>query len=139
MFFFFQQEECSLTHLSLAANGLTDDNVAALARFVCVCVCTCFLVHTGSSGCNPIHSFFRCLASCPALVSLNISGNPQVTSAGLQNILTQLKESSRSLTLLNLEGTHMLVEERWFLLRRCDSITDIPACQFGPYKPGFGC
>uniref|UniRef100_H3DIT7 Tonsoku-like protein n=1 Tax=Tetraodon nigroviridis TaxID=99883 RepID=H3DIT7_TETNG len=71
------QEECVLTHLSLAANGLTDANVATLAR---------------------------CLASCPTLVSLDISGNPQVTSAGLQNILTQLKESSRPLTLLNLEG-----------------------------------
>ncbi|XP_011616286.2 tonsoku-like protein [Takifugu rubripes] len=71
------QDKCSLTHLSLAANGLTDANVATLAR---------------------------CLPSCPTLVSLNISGNPQVTSAGLQNILTHLKEASRPLTLLNLEG-----------------------------------
>uniref|UniRef100_A0A3Q3WFD5 F-box/LRR-repeat protein 15/At3g58940/PEG3-like LRR domain-containing protein n=1 Tax=Mola mola TaxID=94237 RepID=A0A3Q3WFD5_MOLML len=71
------QDECSLTHLSLAANGLTDSNIAILAR---------------------------CLPSCLTLVSLNISGNPSVTSAGLDNILTSLREASRTLTLLNLQG-----------------------------------
>ncbi|XP_065328153.1 tonsoku-like protein [Pelmatolapia mariae] len=48
------QDECSLSHLSLAANGLTDSSVTTLAR---------------------------CLSSCPTLVSLNLSGNPSVTSA----------------------------------------------------------
>lgn len=33
------QDSCSLTHLSLAANGLTDGDVAALARCVCFCCC----------------------------------------------------------------------------------------------------
>ncbi|XP_051246488.1 tonsoku-like protein isoform X9 [Dicentrarchus labrax] len=71
------QEEVSLTHLSLAANGLTDSSVATLAR---------------------------CLPSCPSLVSLNLSGNPSVTSAGLHNILISLREACRPLTLLNLQG-----------------------------------
>ncbi|XP_074516688.1 tonsoku-like protein [Sebastes fasciatus] len=71
------QDECSLTHLSLAANGLTDSSVATLAR---------------------------CLPSCPTLVSLNLSGNPSVTSAGLHNILITLREACRPLTLLNLQG-----------------------------------
>ncbi|KAK5916886.1 hypothetical protein CgunFtcFv8_011823 [Champsocephalus gunnari] len=71
------QEECSLTHLSLAANGLTDSSV------VCVCVC---------------------LPSCPTLVNLNLSGNPSVTSAGLNNILISLREACRPLNLLNLQG-----------------------------------
>ncbi|XP_071354799.1 tonsoku-like protein [Trachinotus anak] len=71
------QEDCSLTHLSLAANGLTDSSVATLAR---------------------------CLPSCPSLVSLNLSGNPSVTSAGLHSILNSLREVSRPLTLLNLQG-----------------------------------
>ncbi|XP_075874083.1 tonsoku-like protein [Nelusetta ayraudi] len=70
-------DSCSLTHLSLAANGLTDGDVATLAR---------------------------CLPSCPSLVSLNISGNPSVTSAGLQSILVSLREAARPLTLLNLQG-----------------------------------
>ncbi|KAL3987804.1 Rac GTPase-activating protein 1 [Sarotherodon galilaeus] len=71
------QDECSLTHLSLAANGLTDSSVATLAR---------------------------CLSSCPTLVSLNLSGNPSVTSAGLHNILASVREARRPLTLLNLKG-----------------------------------
>uniref|UniRef100_A0A8D0A5P0 Tonsoku-like protein n=1 Tax=Sander lucioperca TaxID=283035 RepID=A0A8D0A5P0_SANLU len=71
------QDECSLTHLSLAANGLIDSSVATLAR---------------------------CLPSCPTLVSLNLSGNPSVTSAGLHNILSSLREACRPLTLLNLQG-----------------------------------
>ncbi|XP_036928590.1 tonsoku-like protein [Acanthopagrus latus] len=71
------QDECSVTHLSLAANGLTDSTVASLAR---------------------------CLPSCTTLVSLNLSGNPSVTSAGLHNILNSLREARRPLTLLNLQG-----------------------------------
>ncbi|KAM9842687.1 tonsoku-like protein [Aulostomus maculatus] len=71
------QSECSLTHLSLAANGLTDSSIATLAR---------------------------CLPSCPTLVSLNLSGNPSVTAAGLHSILTSLSEACRPLTLLNLQG-----------------------------------
>uniref|UniRef100_A0A669D2K6 Tonsoku-like protein n=1 Tax=Oreochromis niloticus TaxID=8128 RepID=A0A669D2K6_ORENI len=71
------QDECSLTHLSLAANGLTDSSVATLAR---------------------------CLLSCPTLVSLNLSGNPSLTSAGLHNILASVRVTRRPLTLLNLEG-----------------------------------
>ncbi|KAL6105552.1 tonsl [Pungitius sinensis] len=71
------QDECSLTHLSLAANGLTDSCVAALARL---------------------------LPSCPSLVSLNLSGNPSVTSATLHNMLISLREARRPLTLLNLQG-----------------------------------
>uniref|UniRef100_A0A3B5ATD8 Tonsoku-like protein n=1 Tax=Stegastes partitus TaxID=144197 RepID=A0A3B5ATD8_9TELE len=71
------QDDCSLTHLSLAANGLTDGSVAALAR---------------------------CLQSCPTLVSLDLSGNPSVTSAGLHSILASVREARRPLTLLNLQG-----------------------------------
>ena len=47
----------------------------------------------------------RCLPSCTTLVSLNLSGNPSVTSAGLHNILNSLREARRPLTLLNLQGT----------------------------------
>uniref|UniRef100_A0A8D3DNV6 Tonsoku-like protein n=1 Tax=Scophthalmus maximus TaxID=52904 RepID=A0A8D3DNV6_SCOMX len=71
------QDDCSLTHLSLAANGLTDSSVATLAR---------------------------CLPSCPSLLSLNLSGNSSLTSAGLHSILNSLMEASRPLTLLNLQG-----------------------------------
>ncbi|XP_030644250.1 tonsoku-like protein [Chanos chanos] len=71
------QGECSLTHLSLAGNGLTDHSVASLSRFLPV---------------------------CPSLVSLDLSGNPAVTSAGLNSLLSGLRESCRTLTLLNLQG-----------------------------------
>lgn len=71
------QNECSLTHFSLASNGLTDNSVATLAR---------------------------CLPSCPALESLDLSGNPSITSAGLYSILASLKEVGQSLSLLSLQG-----------------------------------
>uniref|UniRef100_A0A673CSH3 Tonsoku-like protein n=1 Tax=Sphaeramia orbicularis TaxID=375764 RepID=A0A673CSH3_9TELE len=71
------QDECSLTHFSLSANGLTDNSVATLAR---------------------------CLPSCPTLVNLDLSGNPSITSSGLHSILTSLREAHRSLGLLNLQG-----------------------------------
>uniref|UniRef100_A0A3B4A7G0 Tonsoku-like protein n=1 Tax=Periophthalmus magnuspinnatus TaxID=409849 RepID=A0A3B4A7G0_9GOBI len=69
--------ECPLTHLSLASNGLTDNSVVTLVR---------------------------CLASCPALESLDLSGNPSITSAGLYSILASLKEAGLSLSILNLQG-----------------------------------
>ncbi|XP_029972511.1 tonsoku-like protein [Salarias fasciatus] len=71
------QEECSLTHLSLASNGLTDSSVATLSR---------------------------CLPSCPQLVSLDLSGNPGVGSAGLRSVLASVRETRPALTLLNLQG-----------------------------------
>ncbi|XP_008307260.1 tonsoku-like protein [Cynoglossus semilaevis] len=71
------QEECSLVHLNLAANGLTDSSVATLAR---------------------------CLPSCPTLLSLNLSGNPAISSAGLSSILQALREAAHPLTYLNLQG-----------------------------------
>ncbi|XP_061105905.1 tonsoku-like protein [Conger conger] len=71
------QEECALTHLSLAGNGLTDCDLSTLTR---------------------------CLAACPSLVSLDVSGNPAVTSAGLEALLTGLRDGRRTLELLNVQG-----------------------------------
>uniref|UniRef100_A0AAQ5ZX39 Tonsoku-like protein n=1 Tax=Amphiprion ocellaris TaxID=80972 RepID=A0AAQ5ZX39_AMPOC len=88
------KDDCSLTHLSLAANGLTDSTVAALAR---------------------------CLPSCPTLVSLNLSGNPSVTSAGLHSILVSVREACRPLSLLNLEGMHNLKVRR-FIFPVCQGV-----------------
>ncbi|XP_041929072.1 tonsoku-like protein [Alosa sapidissima] len=71
------QNDCSLTHLSLASNGLSDHSVASLAR---------------------------CLPVCPSLVSLDLSANPDVTSAGLHSLLMALREARRPLVQLNLQG-----------------------------------
>ncbi|KAL7862089.1 hypothetical protein SRHO_G00135300 [Serrasalmus rhombeus] len=71
------QADCSLTHLSLAANGLTDQNIRSLAR---------------------------CIPLCPSLVSLDLSANPAVTSEGLHSLLGALREAQRPLTHLNLQG-----------------------------------
>uniref|UniRef100_A0A8C5CVL3 Tonsoku-like protein n=1 Tax=Gadus morhua TaxID=8049 RepID=A0A8C5CVL3_GADMO len=71
------QEECSLTHLSLGGNGLTDSGLDTLAR---------------------------CLLVCPCLTSLNLSGNPSVTSTGLRSLLASLREAQRPLTFLDLQG-----------------------------------
>lgn len=48
---------------------------------------------------------FRCLPVCPSLVSLDLSANPAVTSAGLRSLLDALVEAQRPLTHLNLQGT----------------------------------
>uniref|UniRef100_A0A3Q2ZER5 Tonsoku-like protein n=1 Tax=Hippocampus comes TaxID=109280 RepID=A0A3Q2ZER5_HIPCM len=71
------QDNSSLTHLNLAANGLTDSSASTLAR---------------------------CLAVCPSLVNLDLSGNPSITSVGFHSILCALREGHRPLTLLNLQG-----------------------------------
>uniref|UniRef100_A0A674BZ54 Tonsoku-like protein n=1 Tax=Salmo trutta TaxID=8032 RepID=A0A674BZ54_SALTR len=71
------QDDCSLTHLSLGGNGLTDSSVATLAR---------------------------CLPVCPSVVSVDLSGNPAVTSAGLYSLLSALRDAQRPLTHLNLQG-----------------------------------
>ncbi|XP_077477194.1 tonsoku-like protein isoform X1 [Stigmatopora argus] len=73
-------DNCSLTHLNLAANGLTDCSAATLAR---------------------------CLPTCPDLVNLDLSGNPSITSMGFHCILSALREAHRSLTLLNLQGCQL--------------------------------
>ncbi|XP_028981172.2 tonsoku-like protein [Esox lucius] len=75
------QGECSLTHLSLAGNGLTDGGMATLAR---------------------------CLLVCPSIVSLDLSGNPAVTSAGLHSLLSALRDAQRPLTYLNLQGCQVV-------------------------------
>uniref|UniRef100_A0A3B4BRN7 NF-kappa-B inhibitor-like protein 2 n=1 Tax=Pygocentrus nattereri TaxID=42514 RepID=A0A3B4BRN7_PYGNA len=75
------QADCSLTHLSLAANGLTDQNIRSLAR---------------------------CIPLCPSLVSLDLSANPAVTSEGLHSLLGALREAQRPLTHLNLQGNSQL-------------------------------
>ncbi|XP_073683373.1 tonsoku-like protein [Garra rufa] len=71
------QGDCSLTHLSLAGNGLTDHSILLLSR---------------------------CLPVCPSLVSLDLSANPSVTSVGLQSLLNALMEAQRPLNNLNLQG-----------------------------------
>ncbi|KAI7804959.1 tonsoku-like protein, partial [Triplophysa rosa] len=71
------QVDCTLTHLSLAGNGLTDNSILSLSR---------------------------CLPVCPSLVSLDLSANPAVTSAGLRSLLDALVEAQRPLTHLNLQG-----------------------------------
>ncbi|RXN01047.1 Tonsoku-like protein, partial [Acipenser ruthenus] len=45
-----------------------------------------------------------CLPVCPSLVSLDLSGNPGVTAAGLQTLLSVLKEGHCKLQSLNLAG-----------------------------------
>ncbi|KAF7667498.1 hypothetical protein LDENG_00056370 [Lucifuga dentata] len=102
------QDDCSLTHLSLAANGLTDSSVATLAR---------------------------CLPSCPTLVCLDLSGNPSVTSAGFHNILISLREACRPLTLLNLQGCQ--ISGPWDsagLEGLSDQIRDLRLCSQGLNK-----
>ncbi|KAJ8289356.1 hypothetical protein GJAV_G00000360 [Gymnothorax javanicus] len=97
-----QQELCSLAHLSLGANGLTDCDLSSLTR---------------------------CLSMCPLLVSLDVSGNPAVTSAGLEALLTALRDGHRTLNLLNMQGCE--VSGPWCsgtLLDLSSRISDLQLC-----------
>lgn len=73
-----------------------------------VCVCCCIFL-CDSICCLPPQLFLllfssRCIPACSTLRSLDLSGNPSVTSAGLHSILTSIREASRPLTLLNFQG-----------------------------------
>ncbi|XP_027416208.1 tonsoku-like protein isoform X1 [Bos indicus x Bos taurus] len=74
---YLSQEGCVLEHLSLSANHLGDKDVRALSR---------------------------CLPLCPSLVSLDLSANPEVSSAGLEELLSTLQKRPQGLSFLGLSG-----------------------------------
>lgn len=74
---FLQRGGRALAHLELPGNGLDDAAVEELAGFI---------------------------PSCPSLVSLNLSANPGITSAGLRALLVALGERGRGLHYLSLAG-----------------------------------
>ncbi|KAM8786169.1 tonsoku-like protein [Rhynchonycteris naso] len=74
---YLSKEGCALSHLNLSANHL--DNKA-------------------------LKDLSRCLPLCPSLVSLDLSANPDISSAGLEELLTVLQEPSRGLSSLDLSG-----------------------------------
>lgn len=46
----------------------------------------------------------RCLPLCPSLVSLDLSANPEVSTAGLEELLGTLQERPQGLSFLGLSG-----------------------------------
>ncbi|KAL1767190.1 tonsoku isoform X1 [Sigmodon hispidus] len=71
------KEGCSLAHLTLSANYLSDEAVRELSR---------------------------CLPCCPSLVSLDLSANPEVSCASLEELLSALQERPQGLSFLGLSG-----------------------------------
>lgn len=49
-------------------------------------------------------SRLRCLPLCPSLVSLDLSANPEVSTAGLEELLGALQERPQALSFLGLSG-----------------------------------
>uniref|UniRef100_A0A671PEL3 Tonsoku-like protein n=1 Tax=Sinocyclocheilus anshuiensis TaxID=1608454 RepID=A0A671PEL3_9TELE len=91
-----------LTHLQLSAlsSYCTYIFVTKLkASFICLFHFAAYCINY-----RYILVIFRCLPVCPSLVSLDLSGNPSVTSVGLQSLLNALMEAQRPLTHLNLQG-----------------------------------
>lgn len=71
------KEGCALAHLTLSANCLGDKAVRELSR---------------------------CLPCCPSLTSLDLSANPEVSCASLEELLSALQERSQGLSFLGLSG-----------------------------------
>ncbi|KAM5313305.1 tonsoku-like protein isoform 2-T2 [Glossophaga mutica] len=71
------KEGCALVHLNLSANHLGNKAVRELSR---------------------------CLPLCPSLVSLDLSANPEVSRAGLEELLSALQERPQGLSFLGLAG-----------------------------------
>ena len=46
----------------------------------------------------------RCLPLCPSLVSLDLSANPEVSGAGLEELLATLQKRPQGLSFLGLSG-----------------------------------
>uniref|UniRef100_A0A8C4T122 Tonsoku-like protein n=1 Tax=Erpetoichthys calabaricus TaxID=27687 RepID=A0A8C4T122_ERPCA len=74
---YLSQEGCSLTHLNLAGNGLSDSDICTLVRS---------------------------LPLCHSLVSLDLSANPSVTATGMELLLTFLRDGHSVLQSLDLTG-----------------------------------
>ncbi|XP_078208900.1 tonsoku-like protein isoform X1 [Callithrix jacchus] len=71
------KEGCALAHLTLSANHLGDKAVRELCR---------------------------CLSLCPSLISLDLSANPDISCASLEELLSALQKRPQGLNFLSLSG-----------------------------------
>nr|XP_012615646.1 tonsoku-like protein isoform X4 [Microcebus murinus] len=71
------KEGCALAHLTLSANHLGDKAVRDLSR---------------------------CLPHCPSLISLDLSANPEISCASLEELLSTLQKRLQGLCFLGLSG-----------------------------------
>ncbi|XP_044540637.1 tonsoku-like protein [Gracilinanus agilis] len=71
------QDGCALTHLTLSGNHLNDEAIRSLTR---------------------------CLPICPSLISLDLTANPKISRASLEEILSTLQERNSGLDFLGLAG-----------------------------------
>ncbi|XP_017367154.1 tonsoku-like protein [Cebus imitator] len=71
------KEGCALAHLTLSANHLGDKAVRELCR---------------------------CLSLCPSLISLDLSANPEISCASLEELLSALQKRPQGLSFLSLSG-----------------------------------
>jgi hypothetical protein len=57
-----------------------------------------------ASSCFHVPCHCRCLPCCPSLTSLDLSANPEVSCASLEELLSALQERSQGLSFLGLSG-----------------------------------
>ncbi|XP_059827541.1 tonsoku-like protein isoform X2 [Hypanus sabinus] len=74
---YLSQDGCSLTHLNLSANRLTDDSLRDLSR---------------------------CLLLCRSLLSLDLSANAGLTSGGVEMLLGAMRERNCAMHFLSVAG-----------------------------------
>ena len=92
-------------------------------------------VRASLPGSRPFHfSRPRCLPLCPSLVSLDLSANPEVGCAALQDLLSALQQRPQGLSFLGLAGELWV----WWLschTRAGDSflLRNLPEAQVPPH------
>ncbi|KAM6148285.1 tonsoku-like protein [Rhynchocyon petersi] len=99
----------TLLHLELGSvvtrksnAGLVDPVVEYLSKKGCVL--SSLILSGNHLDDKAVRALSRCLPLCPSLVSLDLSANPKVSSAGLEELLSALQERPHGLSFLSLAG-----------------------------------
>ncbi|XP_069321962.1 tonsoku-like protein [Eulemur rufifrons] len=100
---------CALLHLelsSVAAGKSDSDLVEPVIRYLTKegCALAHLTLSANHLGDKAVRDLSRCLPHCPSLISLDLSANPEISCAILEELLSTLQKRLRGLSFLGLSG-----------------------------------